>query len=118
MRKIFNLKWNIFACLLSCIISGGIGVCSYAAETINMENSEESSIAEDGTSVQEKMQVQVSQNVSCTVDQGGTVTYAAVLNHDLLPSDDGLLYLLEMAPYEYDVTNNTNVSNIYIDIYL
>ena len=109
MRKIFKLKWNIFACLLSCIISGGIGVCSYAAETINMENSEESSIAEDGTSVQEKMQVQVSQNVSCTVDQGGTVTYAAVLNHDLPPSDDGILYLLEMAPYEYDVTNNTNV---------
>lgn len=110
MRKYFRLKWNIFACLLSCIISGGIEVCSYAAEAINTRIPEESSLKEDGTLVQEGLQVQVSQNISCTVDQSGTVTYAAVLNnYNLPPSDDGILYLLELTPYEYDVTNDTNI---------
>lgn len=113
MQKYLKWKCNIVTSLLLCMISGGIEVCTYAAEPINTESLTEISGENNSFSESEAASpanIQVSQNVSCTVGTDGTVTYAAALNHEYMPpSDDGMLYLLELAPYEYEVFDDTNV---------
>jgi len=82
------------------VLAGGMGICSNAAEVIDM-----GSLGQDTL----ELQVSVSQNVSCTVEQNGTVTYSAFLNSDIPISDDGMLYLMVMAPFEYTFTNDTEI---------
>ncbi len=97
MHKLCSLKrikFNILICLVMGIFTGGVGFCSYAAEVVADVSAEA---------------IPVSQNVSCTVDSDGTVTYMAQLNSAVTYTDDGMLYLLEMAPFEYEVTGDTDI---------
>ncbi len=99
MRNFWGMKCNIVKCLMTCLVTGiligGMGVDTCAAEVVGTQSLEEKGI--------------VSQNVSCTVEKDGTVTYTAVLNGMLPVSDDGMLYLFALAPYEYAVTGDTDI---------
>lgn len=86
------------------IILGGMGENSYAAEVVETINMEESTTSGS-------VQPVVSRNVSCTVGKDATVTYTAVLEPGCPVTDDGMLYLFEMAPYEYGLGNDTDVIN-------
>lgn len=88
------MKCNILICLMAGIFIGGMGVDTYAAEVVDAQIVE----GQD-----------VSPNVNCTVEKDGTVTYTAVLDCLLPVSDDGMLYLFELAPYEYEITSDTDV---------
>lgn len=88
MFKTFTVRKMIIVCLMAVLTACGMGVYSSAA----------------GVAL-----YPVSQNVSCTVEKDGTVTYTAVLDKLLPVSDDNMLYLLELAPYEYEVSDNTRV---------
>ncbi len=109
MRKSLKFKLNIVACLMSGIIIGGMGMSTYAAEVVDTQIPEETALPAGDLYGQIKTQIKISQNVQCTVEKNGTVTYTAELNNSMPASDDGMLYLLELAPYEYDVSNNMNI---------
>lgn len=95
MQRLFKVKRDILACLIVGMFIGGMGVDTYAAEVVDAQIVEEKAF--------------ISQNVSCTVEKDGTVTYTAVLDSLLPVPDDGMLYLFELAPYEYELTSDTDV---------
>ena len=109
MHKFYRIKRDILACLMACMFIGGMGVDTYAAEVVDTQIPEETALPAGDLYGQIKTQIKISQNVQCTVEKNGTVTYTAELNNSMPASDDGILYLLEMAPYEYDVSNNMNI---------
>ena len=108
MHKFYRIKRDILACLMACMFIGGMGVDTYAAEVVDAQGAEGSG-TEDLAAGSEGFRVSVSRNVSCTVEADGTVTYAAVPDNRLPVPDDGMLYLFELDPYEYDLTSDTGV---------
>lgn len=113
MRKIFEMKRTIMICLIAGMLTGGMGARSYAAEVVDTQFEEENaeiSVPEGiKTDAMDGLQQAKVRHVRCTVDKNGTVTYEAILSSGLFASDDGMLYLFEMAPYEYNVTADTDV---------
>lgn len=109
MQKVLKRKKNILICLLTGILAGGMGGHTYAAEVVDAQILEGNTIFDAEAAVIGDVQTMVSQNVSCTVEKDGTVTYTAVLNNMLPVSDDGILYLFELAPYEYELAPDTDV---------
>ena len=113
MRKIFEMKRTIMICLIAGMLTGGMGARSYAAEVVDTQFEEENaeiSVPEGiKTDAVDGLQQAKVRHVRCTVDKNGTVTYEAILSSGLFASDDGMLYLFEMAPYEYNVTADTDV---------
>ncbi|MDE7478267.1 MAG: hypothetical protein K2M91_10010 [Lachnospiraceae bacterium] len=101
MQKLFRIKQNIVTCLIAGMFVGGMGISTCAAEVVDAQ------IAESDTL--NGLHTVMSRNVSCTVEKNGTVTYMAELNRGMPVSDDGMLYLFELAPYEYDITGDTKL---------
>ena len=89
MRKSLKFKLNIVACLMSGIIIGGMGMSTYAAEVVDTQIPEETALPAGDLYGQIKTQIKISQNVQCTVEKNGTVTYTAELNNSMPASDDG-----------------------------
>ncbi|GFI22745.1 hypothetical protein IMSAGC011_01521 [Lachnospiraceae bacterium] len=109
MQKLNGLKRNIVVCLIVGMLAGGMGVRSYAAEVVGEQIVEQISTNDiDGTII-DGSYVLKSRNVRCTVEKNGNVTYTAAFHNTLPVSDDGLLYLFELAPYEYDIKEGTKV---------
>lgn len=115
MRKRFGVKKNILICLMTGILAGGMGGHSYAAEVVDTQILEGSTKYAAEAAVSGIAQIPVSQNVSCTVEKNGTVTYKAVLNGGMPVSDDGMLHLFALAPYEYELSADTEIiaSNVW-----
>lgn len=109
MQRLLRMKRNLLMFLMMGMLAGGMGISTYAAEVIDVQNLGESDIYDAHMADLDGVYWPVSRNVSCTVDQNGTVTYTAVLQDTLPVSDDGILYLFEMAPYEYEITTDTDV---------
>ncbi len=103
MQRLSRLKRNIVICLIAGMLFGGMGVRSYAAEVVDSQTNDV-----DSTVIAGSYGI-ISRNVRCTVEKNGTVTYIAALNDGLPVSDDGLLYLFELAPFEYDIQQSTKV---------
>ena len=99
MRKIFEMKRTILTCLMIGMLVGGMGERSYAAEVVGTQFGEE---------MNQPLLGRV-RHVSCTVDKNGVVTYEVVLGSGLPMPDDGMLYLFEMAPYEYNISSETKI---------
>ena len=51
---------------------------------------------------------QPASQTTCTVDKNGTVTYQAVFAAPIV-CDNNILYLFELAPYEYEITAQTPI---------
>ncbi len=98
MQIFLRIKRKILTCLMACMFIGGMGVETCAAEVVDAQ-----AVVPDGPLTA------VSRNVSCTVEKDGTVTYAAVLDSAMPVPDDGMLYLFEMAPYEYGLSGDTDI---------
>lgn len=107
MQEFFKRKGIILACLMAGMFIGGMGGDTYAAEVVDAQTLEENGISDAAGS--DGVQTAVSHNVSCTVEKDGTVTYMAVLDNLLPAPDDGMLYLFELDPYEYELTSDTDV---------
>lgn len=108
MQKLYRLKRNIVICLIAGMLFGGMGVRSYAAEVVDGQTLENNT-NDVNTMVIAGSYGTISRNVRCTVERDGTVTYIAALNSELPVSDDGMLYLFELAPFEYDIQEGTKV---------
>lgn len=113
MRKIFEMKRTILTCLMIGMLVGGMGARSYAAEVVDTQFEEENA----GESVPEGIRADTIEglqqakvrHVRCTVEKNGTVTYEVLLGGGLPVPEDGLLYLFEMAPYEYNISHETKI---------
>ncbi|MDE7184841.1 MAG: hypothetical protein K2O40_10300 [Lachnospiraceae bacterium] len=102
MRKIFEMKRTILTCLIIGMLAGGMGGNSYAAEVVGTQLGEE----------MDQLSLGNVRHVSCTVEKNGMVTYEVLLGSGLPMSDDGMLYLFEMAPYEYHISNETDIIEV------
>ncbi len=109
MRKRLSLKKNILICLITGVLAGGMGGNSYAAEVVDAQALEGGTIPAAETAVSGIAQMPVSQNVSCTVEKNGTVTYRAALNSAVPVSEDGMLHLFALEPYEYELSADTEI---------
>ncbi len=113
MRKIFEMKQTIMICLIAVMLTGGMGRApmppKLLTRSLREENAEISVPEGIKTDAMDELQQAKVRHVRCTVDKNGTVTYEAILSSGLFASDDGMLYLFEMAPYEYNVTADTDV---------
>lgn len=109
MQRLFRVKRDIVMCLIAGMFVGGMGVSTYAAEVVDAQILEENGVSDMEADVLDGIHLAMSRNVSCTVEKDGTVTYTAVLGNLQSVSDDGMLYLFEMAPYEYEITSDTAI---------
>jgi hypothetical protein len=108
MQRLYRLKRNIVICLVVGIFAGGMGVRSYAAEVVGDQILENTTDSVDMDVIAGRHGT-ISRNVRCTVEKNGTVTYTAALSNELPVSDDGMLYLFELAPYQYHIRESTKV---------
>lgn len=102
MRKIFEMKRTILTCLMIGMLVGGMGERSCAAEVVGIQFGEEMNQPLPGSV----------RHVSCTVEKNGTVTLEVLLGSGLPVPDDGMLYLFEMAPYEYNISSETDIIEV------